>query len=181
MKVGTTIREVRKGKKVTLMELAEKTGVAQATLSRIETNNMTGTIESHVKIAEALGVTLAELYSGADARADKIEHSKKDDRSPQKLGKTSIEALTTSSSNKKMDPKLLRIESLGKISFEKEAVGIEKFIYCLKGEIKLELGNKEFLLGAGESLYFDASLPHKIDNPQRTGAELFSITSALSN
>ncbi len=51
MKVGNRVREIRKAKKVTLVELSKQTGIAQATLSRIETGSMVGTVESHRKIA----------------------------------------------------------------------------------------------------------------------------------
>lgn len=43
MEIGKRIREARKAKKITLVELSNLTGVAQATLSRIETGVMTGT------------------------------------------------------------------------------------------------------------------------------------------
>jgi len=35
---------------------------------------MMGTVESHEKIAEALGIGLAELYTGIDRRYEQIEH-----------------------------------------------------------------------------------------------------------
>ena len=177
-KIGPSIRDVRRSKKVTLMELAEKTGVAQATLSRIETGGMTGTIESHMKIAEALGTTLADLYTGVDKRHEKVEHATPENNPPEKMGTSaSIEALTTNTTDKKMSPTLIRVNSLGNIAFDSEEVGVEKFIYCTKGDATLELGEKSYQLKSGESLYFDASIAHTIKNTSRVNTELFSITS----
>src|SRR3954464_13555728 len=76
--LGHKMRKLRKDKGLTLVEVAEKTGVAQATLSRIETGTMIGTVESHEKIAEVLGVGLSELYSGVDKRYDQIAHQTRD-------------------------------------------------------------------------------------------------------
>jgi transcriptional regulator with XRE-family HTH domain len=177
-KIGPSIRDVRRSKKVTLVELAEKTGVAQATLSRIETGGMTGTIESHMKIAEALGTTLADLYTGVDTRHEKVDHGTSNSRPPEKMGTSaSIEALTTNTSDKKMSPTLIRVNSLGNVTFKSEEVGVEKFIYCVKGDVILDLGENSYHLKTGESLYFDASISHVIKNTSRVNAELFSITS----
>lgn len=177
LNLGPKIRELRKTKKITLVELADKTGVAQATLSRIETGVMIGTVESHQKISEALGVNLAELYSGVDSRAEKIALVKPGERAPKKMGKATIEILTTSVSQKKMLPALIKLETGSEVSFEKEEVGVEKFLYCVRGEIALSLGNLEYRLKAGESLYFDASLAHSAKCPAGKTAELFSVTS----
>lgn len=62
MKLGDRIHQLRKQKKLTLGELSESSRVALATISRIESNKMTGTVEAHYRIALALELTLSELY-----------------------------------------------------------------------------------------------------------------------
>jgi len=47
---------------MTLSKLSKRTGVAVTTLSRMENNRMVGTLESHLKIAQALGMPLGALY-----------------------------------------------------------------------------------------------------------------------
>ena len=107
IKVGNRVREIRKAKKITLVELSKQTGIAQATLSRIETGTMTGTVESHRKIAEALGLGLAELYAPLDRRYQEIVHSKKE--APRKVvhqGRgCQIEILTQEVTKKKITRK----------------------------------------------------------------------------
>ena len=56
-------------------------------------------------------------------------------------------------------------------------MGVEKFIYCLKGDLELKVGDESFVLKTQESLYFDASLPHTIKNSSGKQAEVFAITS----
>src|SRR3989338_5891578 len=72
--LGIRIRDLRRQKKITLIELSKTTGIAQATLSRMETGLMLGTVKSHQKISEALGVSLGELYQSLDSRFEKIFH-----------------------------------------------------------------------------------------------------------
>lgn len=69
--IGNKIKELRKQRKLTLDKLAEMTGVAKATLSRIENGVVGGNIETVRKIAESLGVGLEDLYSSGERKAEK--------------------------------------------------------------------------------------------------------------
>lgn len=165
-KLGERIRNLRKDKKLTLIEVSEKTGIAQATLSRIETGTMIGTVESHAKIAEVIGISLSELYNGIDERYEKITHISKDE-----IAKTShhtqlvhLEALTTDPLKRKIAPFLISIQPGGQTASESNDHEGEKFFYALEGEVKLTVGGKDYLLKAGESIYFNASLPHQLHN-----------------
>ena len=73
MLVGEKIKALRKAQKMKLKELAEKSGVQIATLSRIEHKKMTGTLESHLRIAKALGADITDLYSDAKPPAARAE------------------------------------------------------------------------------------------------------------
>src|SRR5690242_11715508 len=111
--LGKRIRDLRKEKGLTLVEISQKTGVAQATLSRIETGTMIGTVESHEKIAEVLGIGLAELYSGVDGRYEQIAHLPKEaERKVTFHGKNvQVELLTAESSKKKITPLLMTLHA----------------------------------------------------------------------
>ena len=62
MRIGEQVRKFREQKKLSLTELAHASGIQIATLSRIENNKMTGTLESHLAIAKAMGIELTDLY-----------------------------------------------------------------------------------------------------------------------
>lgn len=44
----------------------------------------------------------------------------------------------------------------------------EKYIYCLKGKITCYIGNNKYLLGYGDGLSFESSLPHWFENTSKT-------------
>ncbi|MFH1655556.1 MAG: XRE family transcriptional regulator [Candidatus Omnitrophota bacterium] len=166
MKIGNRIRQLRKERKMTLQELSDKSGVQLATLSRMENNRMTGTLESHIGIVKALGIALADLYSeivveekNIDVRTKKVSrdifvHS----------DKSSFEILTKKVLNKKMMPILLSIESKGRTNSEEASAGTEKFLYVLEGEVVAVISDEDYKLGKSESIYFDATLPHYFKN-----------------
>ena len=177
--LGSRIRQLRKDKGLTLVEVAEKTGVAQATLSRIETGTMIGTLESHEKIAEVLGVGLADLYSGIDRRYEQISHlTRESERKAVHHSKNvQTELLTSESSKKKITPLLVTLQAEASTSPEQNERGVEKFLYLLEGEIKVRVDQEEYSLKSGETLYFDASIPHQMINEKSKTARILLTVS----
>ncbi len=173
--LGLRMRELRKQKGLTLVEIAEKTGVAQATLSRIETGVMIGTIESHAKIAEVIGVGLPELYQDIDDRASKTAHTKEDDQKKGTVHSKNVKVtlLTQQISNKKMTPLLIELAAGAETEKEKKERGIEKFIWVQEGSVKVKLEKEEFDLKSGDTFYFDASYAHQIINEAAKPAKVF--------
>ncbi len=177
--LGQRIRTLRKEKGLTLVEISKKTGIAQATLSRIETGTMLGTVESHEKVAEILGVGLPELYSGVDRRYEQISHlTKEAQRKVTHHGKNlQIELLTTESSKKKITPLLITLQGGSETGREHHERGVEKFLYLLEGDVKVKVDKEEYALKPGETLYFDASLPHQIFNEKSKTARILVAVS----
>ena len=68
MSVGIEIRRQRKALGMTGAELAEKAGLAPSAVSQIETGRRTPSSTSVLKLAEALGVGVGELYPKAEPR-----------------------------------------------------------------------------------------------------------------
>ena len=182
--LGERIRTIRKEKGLTLVEIAEKTGVAQATLSRIETGTMIGTVESHEKIADTLGVSLSELYAGVDSRHEQTSHLKREnERKVVHHNKNiQIELLTSESTKKKIVPMLLTVQPDNHTAAEQNERGVEKFLYVLEGEARVKVDKEDYVLKSGETLYFDASLPHQIFNEkQKTLRVLAAVSSSKSS
>ena len=177
--IGKVINKLRKERKMTLVELAEKSGVALATLSRMENGKMTGTLESHMKICEALGLALPDLYKNLCSPKKAVDiHTKK---SPAEVfvhdKKSSEEILTSKVSNKKMMPLLIKINKGGKTHTEEARPGIEKFIYVLEGRIEVDIGEEKYNLMKGDTLYFEALAPHSFKNISNNESRLLCVVS----
>lgn len=178
--IGGRLRAIRKDQKVTLLELAQTSGVDAATISRIETGRMAGTLESHLKLAKALGVKLTDLYAGLEQAQGKgavaMQHpSARTEVYVHQAGKSSMAMLTTDVLDKKLMPVLITIEPGGSTHKEEAKVGTEKFLYVLEGELEVRIGEDAHTLKRGSTLYFDASLPHSFRNPGRATAKCLSV------
>ena len=179
MKIGDVIRRIRKARHMTLVTLSEKSGVALATLSRIENGRMTGTLESHMDISNALGIGLAELYAEISPGRKSPEMRPRDEKSDIFVHdkKTTSEMLTSKVLDKRMMPILIRIGPGGATHKEENRPDVEKFIYVLAGTVLAVIGTAEYTLKKGDTLYFDAAQVHFYKNKGAVEARLISVVS----
>lgn len=178
MFIGNIIKEIRKRKGISLSELAEKSGVQIASLSRIEHKKMKGTIDSHLKIANALGVDISELYQKDEKQNDTLEVKIPENITDIFIGDTgsSFQVLTNNVLKKRMMPVLLKIEPNGSTGTENLPKESEKFIYVLEGKVEVFIDGKSYMLLSKNTLYFDASLTHYIKNIDTQQALLICVT-----
>ncbi|HEX9742390.1 MAG TPA: cupin domain-containing protein [Nitrospiraceae bacterium] len=167
--VGARLRQIRQDQDITLVELAKTAGIDIATISRIETGKMTGTIESHMRLANALGVKLTDLYSGIEEARVKEGVSvqpagQRTDVYVHEAGKSSVAILTKDVLKKKLMPVLVTIEPGGSTAEEEAKVGTEKFLFVLDGQLEIHVGKEKYTLRRGANIYFDAAIPHQLHN-----------------
>lgn len=70
MSIGTRIREIRKAKNLTQIELGKRCGMADSAIRRYESDRVKPKIQTLQKIANALDVSLLDLYEPADLNID---------------------------------------------------------------------------------------------------------------
>jgi transcriptional regulator with XRE-family HTH domain len=178
MAIGKKIRQLRQTKDWTLADLAKNSKVALSTLSRIETGKMTGTLESHIDIAKALGVRLPELYAQIDPNQETAEvHRGTGSGKKVTTSKGTVLTLLASGSfRKKMLPALLSLSAHKSTSSESGPAEVEKFLYLLQGQLELTVGKEKLSLKAGDSAYFQAASPHTLKNTGSGTAQILVAT-----
>lgn len=179
MLIGDKIKTLRKNQKMKLKELAEKSGVQIATLSRIEHKKMTGTLASHMQIAKALGIEIAALYSDLPASPTPTPKAPTVSTLAETFSyndKASYEVLAPNITTKKMLPVILTLKPGGRTTAEQNPTDAEKFIFVLEGEIKVQMGAETFPLKTKEAIYLKASVSHVIENVGKGPAKALAVT-----
>jgi len=166
-----------------LEQVSGKSGVALATLSRIENGKGSGTFRTHQRIAEAFGLSLPEFYRDLrpqdqdalvmDTKAEEVETFNYDE-------KASAVLLAKQLSGKQMLPQLIILKPGGKTTLEQYPVGTERWIFCLEGTVSAAVGSTPYQIAAGGTLYFKASLPHRFENSGEEATRLISVTSPIT-
>ena len=179
MNIGKRLHKIRKEKHMTLENLSKKSGVALATLSRMENNKMTGTLAAHNQICKALGASLADLYREIEDASKTVESVSRNKRVEHFVHskKVKYELLVAKTPNKKITPLMIQLSDGGKTREERDKTGTEKFLYLMTGTIEAMIGNEKYSLNQGDSLYFDASLSHVFHNKTKFDAKIICIIS----
>lgn len=161
------LKELRKRSNVRLAELAERTGLTKGYLSRIENSKNPPPISTLARIAGALGVDITELFSKAQAPLQddelvidrKNEHFRSNTRGSH-YGYI-YEDLALHKRGKNMEPFLVTVGFDQKIDIETDFRHQgEEFIFVLEGKMEFFFKGKSHLLEQGDSVYFDADVPH---------------------
>ena len=66
MTVGEKLREIRKGKGLTLRQVGDAAGLSKAFVSQIESGTANPSLASLKRVGSALGIPLAALFEGAE-------------------------------------------------------------------------------------------------------------------
>ena len=178
--LGNRLRAIRKEQRLSLEQLAAKSGVALATLSRMENGKGSGTFKTHQKIAEALGLSLPKLYQGLDNMQEepRVIDSKSNDAEIFRYDeKASAVFLAKQIAGKHMLPQMILISADGTTSLEQYPVGTERWLFCLEGAVDVEIGEQSVQLSSGGTLYFKGSLPHQMKNTGLVAAKVISVIS----
>lgn len=164
------LRTVRRQRGLTLEGLAERTGLTKSYLSKIERSRSTPSIAVAIKVAQALDVDVAQLFSerGDD---DKIAVDRAADRS---TDRQRYRAVAAGMLGKSMSPFAVRPTS---DAHPLHALHDgQEFVFVHVGTVELEYGNATWTLVAGDSAYFDASISHRIRSIGSQPAEVVVVT-----
>lgn len=172
MRIGQRIRRLRREAKKTLLEVATDAKLSVGFLSQVE-RHLTGiSISSLVNVAKALNVPLAALIDQPrQPRPDSHEGS----REPYAVDRTSqwYERLSTTFDGSLINA--VKVRMMEGYRSEWIAHGGDEFVYVLSGHICYTIGKKDYPLGPGDSLHFDARKRHRVANVGDGAAELIVV------
>lgn len=166
---------------MTQAELAKRSGVDKAIISKIESGKMPGTVESHKKIAQVFGLKLSELYAYLEEeKLHPVELRTAETKTD--TYQDFLEILTNNPLSKKMLPTFITLKPKEEKFLEETLKRVERFIMILEGEIELEVEGKIYKLKKenktekGDSLYSTSSQRHRIKNTGNNIAKTLCIS-----
>lgn len=160
--IGDRLRKLRKSKSMTLRQIAERTGLSISFLSQLEHSKSSITIESLMKVSEALDVNPSFFFStNEEKEAEKKiainkNHSFKEE---QLVSDFTYKDLSGRFSEQTFLPTLVTLQS------RKEGVrplshSGQEFIYVLVGTLTVIFDYDEISLETGESIHMESTIPH---------------------
>jgi transcriptional regulator with XRE-family HTH domain len=164
------LRAVRRQRGLTLASLAEQTGLTKSYLSKIERHRSTPSIAVALKVARALEVDVAQLFSDQSGD-EKVAIDRAGDR--RDIGSERFVALAPAVLGKSMSPFIVRP---AETADEPRPVHAgQEFVFVHTGTVELDYGDHTVTLEAGDSAYFDASVSHQLRAVGKVEAEVLVV------
>lgn len=163
--IGAKIRALRLKKKMGLVELGKHTGLSPAMLSKIERGRLFPTLPTLLRIALVFSVGLEFFFAGARdkplvAVVRKSQRVKLPDSPGARQAGYRFESLDYPATERRFNSYLAEFLPPTNENLRPHAHPGVEFIYALAGGLTVGIGGEEHALGAGDSIYFDSSLPH---------------------
>lgn len=180
MELGKKLRLLRGN--MTQAELSKLSGVDKAIISKIESDKMPGTIDSHKRLAEVFGLKLSEFYAYLEEEKPELVELHSGNHKTD-VYQNFLEILTTIPLAKKMLPTFITLAPKEEKFLEETHKDVERFIIIFEGEIELEIEGKVYQLKKdsnckqGASLYSTSSKRHRIKNTGNVEALALCVSS----
>ncbi len=161
--IGAELRRYRLRSNLTVASLAQRAGLSQGMLSKIENGHTSPSLTTLGALASALGIPLSVLFAPLDTSRDvsfvPAGQGLEIDRRGTRAGHV-YELLGHGVRGPVgVEPYLITLstESESYPDFQHEGV---EFIHMLSGRLVYRHGEQRFTMGPGDSLFFDAIAPH---------------------
>lgn len=183
--VGAKIRQIREIRKVSLEDLAERSGMDINLVQEIEHGQNIPSLAPLIKIARALGVRLGTFLDDADSYGPVVVRSGDHQKGVRFTSQASASrehlnffSLAFDKAGRNMEPFIVEIEPGQQSDFVMSSHEGEEFIYVLDGEIEINYGKEVYKLSTGDSIYLDSIVLHNVHSVDHLPAKVLAVVYA---
>lgn len=158
--VAARLRELREVCGYTVERLADELEISAEQYAGYEENGENIPISLIYQVSKKFGVDFTEILSGTGAKLDTYHHVKKGrGEIVERYEGYVYQDLAFRYKSKIMQPLLVTLDPSDEPAALVTHVG-QEFNYCVSGTVIVTFDDKEIVLNAGDSLYFNPNHPH---------------------
>jgi ribosome-binding protein aMBF1 (putative translation factor) len=165
--MGKRVKKARESRGLSIFDLYLRTDIDVEVLSQIEGGKVTPPLGTVIKLAKALDLKMGYFISGEEGMAYTIVH--RDDRERTSRHGSSkeehfgygYESLAPHKTDRYMEPFLVTLKP-SETEEERSTHDGQEFIFVLHGKMEVRLGEEIHVLEAGDSIYYDSTVPHLV-------------------
>jgi len=183
--IGEKIRNIRKSKNLTIVELSEQINVTSGYISQIERDLISPSLAVLKRMAKALEIPLSLLF--VDENKESVVTIPNNERTKVKFNGMNVELefLTPFERNveKSINVEAFFIKLPPKTWISNNAIvnNAKEFIYILKGKIECHIGNEVYIVSKGDSICVPERNGHLVYNPEDDEVEAICVNSHKSH
>jgi transcriptional regulator with XRE-family HTH domain len=161
--VGHRLRALRKATNLSIRSLAERSGLSVNTLSLIENGKTSPSVSTLHQLAQSLNVPITSFFEGEQPQK-RVVYQKAGERQQIVFSQGQMEKLSEGMPRLGSEPFITKLEPQANSGEEPIVYPGREFIYCLEGHITYIVDGDLYPLAPGDSLIFDAYMPHSWRN-----------------
>ncbi|MFH1524765.1 MAG: cupin domain-containing protein [Chloroflexota bacterium] len=169
--VGRRLRELRAARGQSMRALAEKSGLNVNTLSLIENQRTSPSVSTLQQLAQTLQVSISAFFETGQGNK-KVVHQKAGSRPHAAFTHGTIDDLGAGMTRFGAEPLIVTLAPHADSGKTPIVHTGREFVYCLEGQLTYIVDAETYRLEPGDSLLFEAYLPHcwknVNDTPSRT-------------
>lgn len=162
--VGVNLRRMREARNMTIRSLAEISGLSVNTLSLIENGKSSPSVKSLLTLSESLNTPIKSFFNNPK-KPERIIYVRNDERPVAFFQNGKLEDLGANTLSNRVEPYVLTLEPYAISEMHDVMHTGYEFAYCLQGRVAYTILNQTYLLDEGDSILFEAQLPHCWQNP----------------
>jgi len=182
MSIGHKIKEMRSIKQLTRAELAERSGLDEMQVKKIEEDKYVPSLAPLMKIARAMGVRLGTFLDGQEQLGPVVVRGGEEKNTVSFISKNSgsrdhlnFFSLAHDKTGRNMEPFIVDIEPAGATNYKLSSHEGEEFIYVLEGEVEINYGKDIYTIKKGDSIYLDSVVLHNVHAGNNTPAKILAV------
>lgn len=177
--LGMQIRRQRQAQELKIAEVARIAGISQGMLSKIENAQVSTSLDTLSRLCDVLGMPMSKLFSQYDQQGSGALLVKSDEglevvRRGTEKGHTYHLLNHTRGPKKSFEAYMVSMDDASEEFPTFSHPGTE-FLHLLEGELVYRHGNGLYAMQAGDSLTFDAEVPHGPEQLVQVPIRLLSI------
>jgi transcriptional regulator with XRE-family HTH domain len=178
--VGPRVKALREAQKLSLRDLAERSGVSAPMLSQVERGETSPTLQVAARIAAGLDLRLSQLLRLDETGAVTVVRAT--ERRGGGTAGHAYQVLTPPLPGQRAEVSLHTLAAGaatgGAGDPPMHEPGSRETAVVQRGEVDLHVDGARHRLGEGDTVTFDADLPHHFANPGKEEAVLLAVVSA---
>jgi transcriptional regulator with XRE-family HTH domain len=175
VRIGARLRHARESSRLSLADVATRSGVTKSFLSRVERDEASPSVASLVAICDAVGLSMADLF--AMPQTTLVRRSARPSLAGLPKAADVIDTLITPEQERHVTVLETTVAPGGSAGAELYTLPSEcEVCFVLEGRVAIDVEGDVFELEAGDALTFGAAVPHIWRNSSRDrGARLLWI------
>ncbi len=179
LQIARKIKLVRKGQSLTVQTVAERANVSKGLISKIENGRTIPSLPVLLSIIGGLETNAEDFFQGFNnsevPQGVKVIKRKEYEPFEKEEAQGFYYNHITTQEIENLTVECVMLTLMPEAKRQKVVTDAYEYKYILKGKVCYIIGDEEYELEAGDSLYFDGRIPHVPENRGRENVEMLIV------